>query len=399
MRPRCLAIGLLGSVLAVPSAGWAQNVADPSETARFHLGPVSLTPRIGLRNVGLDTNVFNLSETPERDFTATLTTGADTWLRVGRAYFSSRTTADWVYFQKAGSQRSLNLNQEGRVDVDLLRLVPRIGGAFVNSRQRPNDEFDLRVQQRNVGVFAGVMVPVGSKARVDLEIREQEYDYAVGKYGDSAIASALNRKSQVATLTGGFEITPLTRLAVRADSRRDRFTFTPARNSTSLRVMPGVEFEPSAVVSGKAFLGWRRFETPDPVTPDVTGFVASVELKFVAADMFRLTGVISRDVDYSLDLDESVFISTSMGVEILQALGLDWDVVGRVRHATLAYQYQDAVATSRVDRVWLTGGGLGRRLGTDIRVGFDVDYVNRSSVKGDRAFDGFRFGASVTYGY
>jgi hypothetical protein len=398
MKNQLLVLALAGLSVAVPSVAAGQNVPDPSETARFHLGPLSLTPKLGVRDLGVDTNVFNLSQTPERDLTATFSAGTDAWFRLGRAYFASRTVADWRYFQKSSSQRSVDLTQEGRVDLDLLRFVPRAGGGVVNSRQRPNDEFDLRVQQRNTAAFAGVMVPVGSRGQLDLEFRRQEYDYGSGKFGDADVASALNRTSETAAVMAGFEVTPLTRLVLRADVRKDRFEFSEKRNSDSVKVTPGVEFEASALISGHAYAGYRQFTSPSVEVPDVKGFVAAVELKFVAADTFRVTGQLKRDLDYSLDLDETVYVSTLAGVDVLQALGLDWDVVGRLRRGSLAYQ-QIGPTPGRVDRVWQTGVGVGRRIGTEFRLGFDVDFVNRSSDRLDRAYDGVRYGASVTYGY
>ena len=396
---RGLSLGLvLAGTLAMAGPAWAQNVVDPGETARFRVGALAVTPRFGIRDLGLDTNIFNLGASPQRDTTATFTAGADTWFRVGRAFLAGRTLADWHYFKRASDQRSFNLTQEARIDVDLLRFVPRAGGAFVNTRQRPNEEFDLRVQQRNVNVFGGVMVPLGTRGRVDFELRHQEYDYSIGKFGDQAVASALNRNSRLAGLEAGVDVTPLTRAVLKADWRQDRFTFESSRDSNSVRIMPGVELQPFALLSGKAFIGYRKFTTPSPAAPDVSGLVTSVELKYVVADVFRISGAVNRDVDYSLDLDDSVYISTSMGIEAVRALGLDWDVVARVRRASLAYQAVSP-AIGRTDRGWLTGGGLGRRIGTELRVGFDVDYVCRTSIRADRSFDGLRFGASVTYGY
>ena len=384
--------------LAAPAVARAQGVPDPGADARLHFGPLGVTPRVALRNIGFDTNIFNASGTPERDFTTTLATGADSWLRVGRSYFAGKTSVDWVYFQKNASQRSVNLSQEGRVDIDLLRLVPRAGGGFLNSRQRPNDEFDLRIQQRQVVMFGGVAVPIGVKAAVDLEYRQQDFDYAVGKFGDALVATALNRESRTTTVAGHLELSPLTTLTVRADRRLDRFEFTPARNSDSYRVMPGLEFQPSAVVSGSAFVGFRKFRTLSPETPDFSGVVAAVKLKFVALDVFRIVGEVTRDVEYSLDLEESFFVSTAAGVEVTQAVGLYWDVVGRVRRHGLAYR-PTVGHDGRVDRAWQTGVGFGRRLGEQMRVGLDVDYVQRDSVLPSRAFDGFRVGGSVSYGY
>jgi hypothetical protein len=394
---RLVAWSLLG-LLAVPSLAAAQNVPDPSETARLHLGPVSMTPRFGLRNLGVDTNVFNLADEPAGDFTTTMSGGTDTWLRLGRVYVASKTMVDWYYFQKASNQRSVHLNQEGRLDIDLFRFVPRVGGAFLNTRQRPNDEIDLRVQQRNNLAFAGVMVPIGSRGRIDAEVREQRFDYAVGKHGDATVASALNRTARIATVSAGLDLTPLTRLVVSAERREDRFKFASERDSNSFKFMPGLEMQPFALISGRAFVGYRKFESPSPAVPDLARLVAAVELRFVAADAFRLTGKFDRDLDYSLDLDESIYMSTALGLEALQALNLDWDVVGRVRLASLAYQ-QTETGSGRVDRVRQVGAGIGRRIGAELRVGFDVDYVTRSSALGSRSYDGFRYGASVTYGY
>ena len=389
---------LVFSLLALPAVARAQAVSDPGEEARLRLGPLGVTPRIALRNIGFDTNIFNAAGEAERDFTTTLATGADSWLRVGRMYVSGKTSVDWVYFQKNSSQRSVNLSQEGRVDFDLLRLVPRAGGGVVNTRQRPNDEFDLRIHQRQMTMFGGVMVPLGVKGALDLEYKQQDFDYAIGRFGDSLVATALNRESRTTAGAASIEITPLTAFTVRADRRLDRFDFTPARNSDSYRVMPGFEFQPSAVISGSAFVGYRKFHTLSDETPDFSGVVAQVQLKYVALDMFRVVGDVSRDVEYSLDLDESFFVSTAAGIEVTQAVGLYWDVVGRVRRHSLAYR-PTAGHDGRLDRAWQTGVGLGRRLGEQMRVGFDVDYVRRDSPLPSRAFDGYRVGGSVTYGY
>jgi hypothetical protein len=163
--------------------------------------------------------------------------------------------------------------------------------------------------------------------------------------------------------------------------------------------MPGLEFRPSALISGTAFVGYRRFRTLNPTVPDYAGVVASVELKYVALDAFRIVGQVKRDIDYSLDLSEPFFVSTSVGADVTQMLGVSWDVVARLRRGTLAYRAGTAGGTGRVDRVRLLGLGVGRRLGDDLRVGIDVDQVVRTSALAARTFAGIRVGGSLTYGY
>ena len=394
---RACVLSVAGVVLICAPA-MAQNAATAGESAALRLGPVGITPRFGLRDLGIDTNVFNLSGSARRDSTATFVAGTDTWVRVGRADFTGKTDIDWHYFRTSADQRTLNFSQTGHVEVDLFRLVPRAGGAFLNSRQRPNDEIDVRVQQRNVAGLVGVLVPVGSRSRLDFEWKQQTFDYSTGRFGSEPIAAALNRTSTTATLTAGYDLTPLTKVVVQADTREDRFSFTPVRNSDSLRVMPGLEFEPTALISGKVLVGYRRFRTPSAAVPDLTGLVASVELKYVAADAYRITGQINRDVDYSLDPGDSIYVSSSLGLDLARAVNLSWDVVGRVRHATLNYKAV-VPAAGRVDRTWTAGAGVGRRLGTRMRVGIDADFVSRASPRRDRTFEGMRYGVSVTYGY
>ena len=399
MKPLHVLVPVVCLVLGAPVPASARQGSEATPQARFHFGPLSLTPKLAIQNLGVDTNVFNSPETPVRDTTATMTPGLDAWLRVGRVLFSSKTATDVIYYQKAASQRTFNLVQDGRMDVDLLFARPRVVGVYLRTRQRPNDEIDERVQQKHVSGGAGVTVPIGARLRIDADARRTRYDFSQGAYGDATIAQALNRDSDEIGMTGRMELSSLTSVAVKTEFIRDRFVFTPDRDSDSLRVMPGVVFQPSAFVSGSAFVGFRQLTTLNPAIPDFSGVVAAVELKYVALDMFRVIAQVKRDVDYSLDLGEPFFISTSAGAEVLQAIGLSWDIVARVRVGRLEYQATQPGIAGRTDRLRIAGVGIGRRIGDDLRIGVDLDHVSRSSAVVSRAFDGLRFGGSLTYGY
>lgn len=399
MKPSRVFVLLVSLIAGAPGLALAQLSQDGTDSARFRFGPLALTPRLAIQDLGVDTNVFNSSSDPVRDATATIAPGVDAWLRFSRVLVTSKTTSDWIYYQKAGSQRSFNIIEDWRIDIDLLRATPRITGLYLRTRQRLNDEVDARVQQKHVTGGVGVTIPAGSRLAFDLDARRTRYDFSQGAYGDPTLAEALNRDTDRATVEGRVELTPLTSISVKAESIRDRFVFSPARDSDSIRVMPGVTFQPFAVISGSAFVGYRRFDTLSPAVPDFSGVVASVELRYVVLDVFRIVGQVKRDLDYSLDLNEPFFVSTSVGAEVLQAIGLNWDIVGRVRRGALAYQEAAPGQPGRTDRMYLVGTGVGRRLGQDLRIGFDVDYVKRTSALQSRTFEGLRFGGSLTYGY
>jgi len=388
-------------VLAGPALARAQGaVDDPSSAARIHLGPLAVDPRFGLRNVGFDNNVFNARSEPTRDFTFTLVPGADTWLHVGRALLSGRTTVEWNYFRDSVRERSLNLNQEGRLDVDLTWFAPYVLGSYQRTRQRPNDEIDLRVLQKQTGRAAGLVVVVGPRLKLDFEARELTLDFSDSEFGSAALAEALNRTRAQGTLSVEFALTPLTTMAVRSVVREDRFEFSTLRDSDSWSVMPGFEFTPAALISGSAYVGMRELTTRSADVPDFSGIIAAVDLRYVVRDLFRVIARVDRDVDYSFDPAQPFFVSTAAGGEVTQVVGLNWDVVVRTRRTTLDYEgFEPAPGSGRRDLIWSHGVGIGRRVGTEVRVGFDVDYIKRDSDREIRVFDGFRFGGSVTYGY
>jgi hypothetical protein len=379
----------------------AQVRPDQIDTARLHLGPLGLTPKLALRNLGVDTNVYNAPGDPERDVTATLAPGVDSWLRIGRLQFTSETTAEWNYYQTATNERSLNLGEQLRVDLDLFRLVPFVTGRYVRTRQRPSLEIDERVQQLRSGAGAGLTLKAGARLELEALVEEERLDFGQTKFGSAALAGALNRTRQEGAITMRYELTPLTTFVVRAATRYDRFETARVRDSDSISLVPGLMFSPSALFAGTASVGFRRFVTRDPLAPDYSGLVAAVDLKYVARDMTRFVVSIGRDVEYSFEPAEPFFVSTSRRLEVTQLLGLSWDVVGRVSFDTLDYKHLagSPSAVSRSDRLVGYGVGLGRRLGDDLRIGVDVDVARRTSELRARTYEGMRVGGSVTYGY
>ena len=64
---------LVLSSLAATAGAQTPLPSDPAESdGRLQSGPLRLNPRFELLNTGVDWNVFNETENPKRDFTATL---------------------------------------------------------------------------------------------------------------------------------------------------------------------------------------------------------------------------------------------------------------------------------------------------------------------------------------
>jgi hypothetical protein len=397
---------LLGLCLlaCTPAAARAQTFPDEADAAKFQFGPLGLTPKIALKNVGFDTNPLNSAGDTQRDFTATLVPGVDTTLRAGRGLFIGKTSVEWNYFNESSAQRSFNFAQEGRVGVAFYHVMPYVGGSYVRTRQRPTLEIDERVQQFATMANVGAALRVGPRLRFEAEARRSEIEFGRGTYGDAAITYALDGRTDLGSVSTRYAVTPLTTLVVRGDVQHDRFDFSQLRNSNSVTVVSGLELKPSALISGRGTIGFRRFDAIDSQVPDYAGLVAQLDAKYIFREATQFTFVADRNVEYSVEFVQPYYVVTGGTVSLMQMVGGRWFTAARIGQSRLAYRdvvAADIAAASlgRTDRVTTYGVGAGRFLGQDLRVGVDVDHVRRTSVVALREYEGFRVGGSISYGY
>lgn len=390
--------------LVAPTALLAQSAVEEPPPPKFIFGPLGVTPRIALTKVGVDTNPLNTPGASDRDFTATIEPGVDSSLRMGRARLSGKTSLEYLYFNESSSQRSINLSQEGRIELSMHRVRPYMFGGYLRTRQRPTPEIDLRVQQKTTHGGIGSGLRLGSRLRMDAEVRRTRFEFGEGRHGSLEVANALNRDSDVGKLTTRFILTPLTTFAVRTEVEHDRFKFSAVRDNNSFSVIPGFELKPSALISGAVFAGYKRFNAQHPTVPDFSGVVVQADAQYVMREATLFNLQVERDLTYSIDPEQPYYVQTGVSLSVTQMLGLNWFFSGRLGQTRLAYRDFLSLAGDadgvgrRTDRVLLHGVSFGRRLGEDIRIGFDVNYVRRHSSVARSEYEGYRFGGSISYG-
>jgi hypothetical protein len=380
----------------------AQERLDPAASARFRLGPVGFTPVIELRNVGVDSNVFNepAAGEPQSDFTATLAPGIKSWLRVGRARLSAEQRVGLVYFQRFDSQRSVNADGLYRLEVPLARVTPYVSHTLLYTRDRPGFEIDVRARRTESTVAAGADVEVGSRLSTGIAVRRGRHEYSAHETFQGAyLRELLNRDFESIELVVRHKATPLTTLVLLGESRRERFDESPVRDVDSVRIMPGVEFDQFAIISGKGFVGFRRMDFRSPDVPDFAGLVASGDLGYRLLGTTRFDLNLLRDIAYSYQVDEPYYVQTGATLSVTQVVKAGWDVVGRVGRQRLAYERRAGavVVGDRVDGVWIVGGGAGYRFSQGLRLGINVDSYRRRSDSARREYDGLLVGSTVTY--
>jgi hypothetical protein len=395
VRPVVFLIGPLVLWLAAPAAAQALGPVQPSGPLQspvppgeplLTLGPVGLTPRLALRDFGVDSNVFNDAETPSRDMVAVVVPGLDAVMQVGAVRLSSRTLAEWNHFQRSSTQRSVNVNQQGRVALDLTRVSPYLDVGYLRSRHRPNLEIDERVLQKARAVAAGVLVTLGAQTSLDVGYRRIRVDFGDRDRGSPILADRLNRRTEQTRMELRRALSSLTSLTFVGEHRRDRFEFEDVRDSDHLDVIAGLELKPSALISGTASAGVSQLRARHASMPDHTDLVAAVQVSYVLLEQTRFSVRFDREVDYSFETAWPYFVATGALVEIKQAVGFVWDVVARAGRSELSYQPfrtgAGAVLAGRRDRTDIVGVGAGRHLGDQIRVGVDLNRERRQSWDG-----------------
>jgi Putative beta-barrel porin 2 len=408
MRYPCLARSLacLAAVCA-PALAWAQDITqNPGAGASLHLGSLALTPRAAIRDVGVDTNVLNAAGDPQKDFTATFATGADAWWTVARTRVTSKTDAGWVYYQQLANQRSFDFNEQARADLLLAQFVPYATVGYDHSRQRPNLEIDARALHTTTSGSAGSVLRLGARTTFDGSVAWRTFEFTEGQSIDNVrLATALNRNEQEVAGSLRVALTPLTTAVLTLADEHDRFEFSPIRDSDSVRVLPGLEFKPFALIAGKVSVGYRQFDALSPGVPDYSGLIAAIDASYTMREMTRFAVQFNRDVDYSFEVTSPYYVSTGGSVSVTQALGPDWMLIGRLGRTALAYRALAGLGASatdlasRRDVVVTYGAGVGRRLGSDMHLGIDVDRTHRDSIDSARTYSGIKLGGALTYGF
>jgi hypothetical protein len=415
-----ISVGALLFTWAIPLAAAAQSdaptpIAEVRQNSRLHAGPLYANPTLQLKELGIDNNVYNTyGDQQLSDFTFTFVPKLDLSVPVAkRALIQATTAADLVWYAKYASERSVDPQVVLRGQVFLRRLTVFGERGYVNTRQRPNQEIDVRARHVDEMLTAGVEVAVTPEITVKVAGHRLSTRYEdTAEYDNTSLQRTLNRHTDGLEIKTRFRLSALTSLAVRFDDLRDRFPMSPGRNSESFKVMPGVEFKPRALISGNAYVGYRAF-TPDDsrVLPDFKGLVAQLGLSYTLLGATTFGVSYNRDLTYSYDELQPFFIDDSMGVSVRRAFGRRFDaLVSADRHA---YEYKDLLNNrtttvadvprldpTRIDTTWNYASSIGYRVGREGRVAVAASYWQRdSTTRVFRGYDNLRVGTTMTFGF
>jgi len=178
----CVLAGLSSASAQTPGApttapGSAQSIDEVRQDYRIHAGPFHVNPTLLLKEFGVDTNVFNAAGEQQSDFTFTVTPQADVAVAFARRGLLRTTVGtDVVYYATYDSERSLDPSVRLRGEAYARRLTLFAEDDYLNTRQRPNYEIDVRSRHVENNVMAGAGVRLSSKLSFELAARRGRTD-------------------------------------------------------------------------------------------------------------------------------------------------------------------------------------------------------------------------------
>ena len=398
----CLASVLL-SCLPIPTLAQSPRDGAPG---RIRMGRLSVTPSFVLKDLGIDTNVFNTPDNRKLDFTFTIGPQVEALLDLRRVRVTVAGGTDYVHYTTYKSERSINRRLETGSEVQLgRRIVFFIGNSFLNTRERLNSEVDARARRIERSTGAGVTLGVSRKLQIGLSglVSTRELDDAAVFRG-VRLRETLNERSRTFSTSVTYRLSNLTTVGVTGTVSKNRFPFFPAKDHDSLELKLSSTFQPRALISGRASLGYLKSRPLSDLLPDFGGLVAGVDLFYALLERTELGLTIERGTETSFQPQTPYSVFNRYGGSVERQLFRRIDVFFATYRETRRYRGfasagnppSDDAGTNSLQR-YLTD--LGVRFARRARLSVVAEYAQRiSSGPTARSYDGLRLGAMISYG-
>ena len=400
MRRRVLMMTLL--VLSAATAGRAQGMAPVSDADPpaypLRLGPLRLAPGLRVRQVGIDSNIFQEAAAPREDFVVSFTPDVNFYLRPRGMRVSAYLGSDFNYFHEYSDERFIAPTARGRVDLLFGLFRPYAGGGRTDTQERPNREIDARARRLDTEYGGGLAFGYSAVSFYYVSATHFANNYAEAQVFEGVdLEQSLDKVTMAYDAGARLSLTPLTSLSLVAGYSEDRFTYAVARDASSRYGYGELIFSSDAIIRGTARLGVRDFEPEDPALDPYLGLIAQVALVYPVLDRGSFAFAFVRDVTYSFEQVEGYYVDTTADLTYTHRLYRGWDAQGRIGWSRLGYAAVNG-AGDRNDGMRVLSGGFGYNFADRSRLGFTYEWSRRSSdERPDREYDRRRVFASWAF--
>ncbi len=395
---------LFAATLVMAAPARAQGLLDNGlptaapEAARYHLGPFAISPSVLIRELGVDTNVFDEHENPKRDYVVSLTPTVDIFATFGLVQAALISRTDFTWYSKYASERAIGRLARGRVDFLPSRFRLSVGGGFAQTRERPSMEIELRARRDQHEVWGGVGFEISPIARVYTTVHQMNLEFQDTEiYRGTRLSDALNRREEAIEAGLAVSVTPFTTLLVSGRRTEDRFVTDFRRDSDSQSARAELSFARDAIIQGRVNVGYRDFKPVDPAVSRFRGVTSGASLSFTGFWRGRMDFDASRNISYSYDFNEGYYVGTDVVATYTQRVIGAVDVLTRGGVGKMDYGRRTGL-DARVDTMRTLAAGVGYNFNTGGRFGVTYEYeIRESDAFADRRYVSRRLFGSYTY--
>jgi hypothetical protein len=320
------------------AAGASADQAIGSESPRVRIGPLGLTPRLVLEDLGVDSNIYNLPSEPESDFVFTLTPSIEVASRIRRAAFAIQSYTDFAYFATHADQRAVNQRLAGDMRVDFGRIAFFGHGTYRNGKARTGDEIDARTRQMELTAEAGVRWSPSPRIGVDVSMYEVRFEFDQSAVFDATdLADQLNHRENLVKGSFRYAVTPLTAVVLAAETGHVDFWRSPVRDAETWSTSIGVDLQPRALISGRARVGYQSLEARAGTYSGFAGLISTVDVAYRAPGSITLGAALDRMPSYSYFEGQPYYVVLGYRASARRQVSPRVDIDVRLRRAQHAY--------------------------------------------------------------
>jgi len=371
-----------------------EELEQITERTRWHVGPFRIFPRLELKDIGYDDNVYyqREEEEPVSDFTTTISPEVKVNLLYRNFLILSLTeNPEYIFYleQKRESRWNNTFSPEFRL-LFLSRFVISGNYSYLNRRYRASSEFDVRANELRKSLEGRLFYETARRTSFGVSASTVRVSYEdITLPGEEIYLSRLlNREENSGYFEFYYRIYSEAFIFMKLGYTEYNFEHPDSRwrNSDSYQIYSGIRFPLLGKVRGTFSLGYKNHEPRSEEKKSFSGLIGDTSLDFrVGRFGFRLK--YQRDNHFSYWTESIFFIEDRYGSGIsfylFKFLRLDFDYTyaksSYPEITTVDYPDGSVEEIKRRDDYKIYAIGFVVRLIENVGLGLKVNFWERDS--------------------
>jgi hypothetical protein len=333
----CLLVFLpLGTARAQNYQYFNSLLDEIDRDAKWRFGPFHIASFFQIRNIGYDSNIYQMAEdlNPVSDYTANIALPSKLYLNYRNGLvLSLAVVPEYAFYVTQKKERSFNYSLSPELRIRLFRRIILSGAyEYDKSRRRPTSEFDVRALEKFRTLRGSIFIETARLTALGLSgsIREFRYEDIYTPEEESYLSRSLNRQERRGDLEFYYRVYSDTLLFLNGGYTEYDFQFPSSyfRNSYSFQFYSGLRFPLLGRIRGTLTLGYKSLVPRMKSLEGFSGLVGDTSFDLrLSRFIFRV--LYRRDCFFSFWHDNLFFVEGLWGAGVsfypTSFLRLDYD--------------------------------------------------------------------------